>query len=270
MSYTEFSHSISKAQQVNLYQFIRGDNEKVYRFCDADQDIVLNGERYVRAAISDSGRQDGENVMLTIAHTNPIAKLYRGLPPSQTIKVIIMRLHIGDTSNEARVVWIGTIIEAKRPNIATTQLVSASLSNTMECAGLRLTWGRNCPYTLYDYDCKVNPKNFVIAGLTIKALTGTTITVDFPQDLPQGWFNAGFIEWFDDGVREVRAVTVHQNNQLTLMGGTQNLSVGTSIKVYPGCDGQASTCLKKFNNMLNFGGIPHMPNKSPYDGSRVF
>ncbi|AAP96358.1 hypothetical protein HD_1576 [[Haemophilus] ducreyi 35000HP] len=54
------------------------------------------------------------------------------------------------------------------------------------------------------------------------------------------------------------------------MGGTQKLSVGTQIKVYPGCDGRASTCLKKFNNMLNYGGIPHMPNKSPYDGSRVF
>lgn len=268
MSYADKTLSIADAQPITLYQFIRGNNEKIWRFCDADIDIELNGEKWLAAAISDSGRNTGDNITITLPSNNPVALLYRGIAPSQTVKLMIMRLHWQDT--EIRVVWVGSIIEAKRPDVHQTQLISAGLSATLESAGLRLTWGRNCPYTLYDYDCKVNPKNFVVAGLTIKALTGTTITIDTPQDLPQGWFNAGFIEWMDDGVREVRAVTTHQHNQLTLMGGTQKLSIGTVIKVYPGCDGRAHTCLQKFANILNFGGIPHMPNKSPYDGTRVF
>ena len=53
-------------------------------------------------------------------------------------------------------------------------------------------------------------------------------------------------------------------------GAGDKISVGTLITVYPGCDGQVKTCRDKFNNVLNFGGIPHMPNKSPYDGSRIF
>ncbi|MFY1006072.1 phage BR0599 family protein [Pasteurella multocida] len=268
MSYSEKINSVSDAQPITLYQFILGENEKIWRFCDADKNIEVNNQKWLASSISDTGRNTGDNVTITLPSNNPVALLYRSIAPSQTVKLMIMRLNWQDA--EIRVVWVGTIIEAKRPDIHQTQLVSAGLSSTLDSVGLRLTWGRNCPYTLYDYDCKVNPKNFVIAGLVIQALTGTTITVGIPQDLPQGWFNAGFIEWQDDGVREVRAVTVHQNNQLTLMGGTQKLAVGTVIKVYPGCDGRASTCLKKFNNMLNFGGIPHMPNKSPYDGSRVF
>ncbi|KOE63938.1 phage BR0599 family protein [Aggregatibacter actinomycetemcomitans] len=268
MSYSDITKSVSDGQPITLYQFTRGENEKIWRFCDADMDIEVNNEKWIATAISHSRDGSRENVAVTLPSNNPVAQLYRGIAPSQTVKLMIMRLHWQD--REIRVVWVGTIIEAKRPDVHQTQLISAGLSATMKSAGLRLTWGRNCPYALYDYDCKVNPKNFVVSGLTVKAMTGTTITVDIPQELPQGWFNAGFIEWLDDGVRETRAVKTHQNNELTLIGGTQKLQVGTVIKVYPGCDGRASTCLNKFKNMLNFGGIPHMPNKSPYDGSRVF
>ncbi|HDR1157508.1 TPA: phage BR0599 family protein [Pasteurella multocida] len=269
MSFLDKEHSIADGQPVTLYQFIRGDNEKIWRFCDADKDIVVNNEKWTAIAISDTGRRTGENINITLPSNNPVALLYRGMPPSQTVKVMVMRLHY--EQQEMRVVWVGTIIEAKRPDVHKTQLISAGLSATMDSAGLRLTWGRNCPYTLYDQDCQLNPKNFAVAGLTISAMDGVMIVVNVPDDLPEGWFNAGFIEWVDsDGVREVRAVKTHKNNQLTLLGGTQKLSVGTVIKAYPGCDGRPVTCLKKFNNMLNFGGVPHMPNKSPYDGSRVF
>ena len=268
MGYLDKTNSVAEGQPVTLYQFTRGDNEKIWRFCNADQDITINGEKWLATAISDTGRHTGDNISITLPSNNPVALLYRGIAPTQAIKVTIMRVHYAE--REIRIIWIGTIIEVKRPDAHQTQLISAGPSSTMDSVGLRLTWGRSCPYTLYDYDCRVNPKNFVVAGLTIKALNGTTLTLDLPKELPQGWFNAGFIEWIDDGVREVRAVTVHQNNQLTLMGGTHKLAVGMTIKVYPGCDGRAETCLKKFNNILNFGGIPHMPHKSPYDGSRVF
>ncbi len=269
MSYNERTNSIADGQPITLYQFTRGNNEKIWRFCNADQDIVVNNEKWTAAAISDTGRRTGENMHITLPSSNPVALLYRGMPPSQTVKVTILRLHYQE--QELRVVWIGTITEAKRPDTHQTELISASLSATMQSAGLRLTWSKNCPYTLYDQDCRVNPKSFVLNGLAIRALNGTSITLDLPTGFAEGWFNAGFIEWVDDdGVREVRAVMVQRHNQLTLMGGTQGLSVGAVINVYPGCDGTATTCWKKFNNMLNFGGIPHMPNKSPYDGSRVF
>lgn len=269
MSFLAYEHSVAEGQPINLYQFERGNGEKIYRYCSADRDITFNNVKWSSLAISDSGRKTGENLTVTLPSDNPIALLYRGVAPSSNVKVTVARLQYG--AQEARIVWIGTVIEAQRPDVNQTQLVVAGLSNSMQGAGLRLTWGKNCPYSLYDTDCKVVAKNFAVDGLEIKALNGTTITLNLPESFAQGWFNAGFIEWYDsDGVREVRAVTVHKDNRLTLMGGTYGLAPGMSIKAYPGCDGQASTCLTKFNNILNFGGIPHMPGTSPYDGSRVF
>lgn len=268
MSYLSKTHSVAEGRPIDLYQFVRGENEKIWRFCNADKDLEINGEKWLATAISDSGQGGTGEVNVVLPSNNPVAQLYRGIAPSQPVKATIMRLDIEE--REIRVVWIGTITEVKRPEAEKTELVTAGLSSTMDYAGLRLTWGRNCPYSLYDYDCKVNPKNFVVAGLVIQAINGVSITVGVPKELPSGWFNAGFIEWMDDGVRDVRAVKTHSNNEITLMGGTHKLAVGMTINVYPGCDGRATTCKSKFNNILNFGGIPHMPNKSPYDGSRVF
>lgn len=269
MGYLDKTFSVADGQPISLYQFTRGDNEQIYRYCDADQDLHINGQIWTATAISDGGRRDGENMTLTLPSDTAVARLYRGRPPSQTVTLTVMRLHWQD--NEIRVVFIGNIVEAKRPEIHQTQLISAALSATMDATGLRLTWGRNCPYALYDEDCKVNARQFAVGGLQIEAMTGTTVTVNMPSTLAQGWFTAGYIEWTDDeGVREVRAVTLHQNNQLTLMGGTQKLTVGRRITVYPGCDGRVTTCRDKFRNILNYGGCPHMPDKSPYDGTRIF
>lgn len=269
MSYLNRTHSVSDGQPVTLYRFTLGRGEREWRFTDADCDVTVNGEKWLATAVSDSGRRTGDNLSVTLPSDNAVAQLFRGIAPSQSMTLTVMRLHWQD--NEIRVVWIGTIIEAKRPDVHQTQLISAGLSSTMRSAGLRLMWGRSCPYALYDTDCKVDKAKFAVAGLRVQALDGVSVTVNFPHVVAQHHFNAGFIEWTDNsGVREVRAVTVHENNRLTLMGGTQKISVGTLITVYPGCDGQVKTCRDKFNNVLNFGGIPHMPNKSPYDGSRIF
>ena len=224
MGYLNRTNSVSDGQPITLYQFALGNNQKVWRFTDADQDITVNGEQWLATAISDSGRKTGDNLRVSLPSDNAVAQLFRGIAPSQSVTLTVMRLHWQD--NEIRVVWIGTIIEAKRPETHQTELISAGLSSTMRSAGLRLMWGRSCPYSLYDSDCKVDKAKFAVAGLRVQALT--------------------------------------------IMGGTQKISVGTLITVYPGCDGQVKTCRDKFNNVLNFGGIPHMPNKSPYDGSRIF
>lgn len=167
-------------------------------------------------------------------------------------------------------VWVGTVVEVKRPAIEKAEIITASLSATMSSAGLRLCWGRNCPYTLYSYGCGVEQQHFAV-GATIEAKNGVSITVTLPSDLPSNWFRAGLVEWRDhEGVIETRAITTQAGNQLTLMGGTKGIEVGMKVTAYPGCDGRVQTCAEKFQNVLNFGGIPHMPNKSPYDGSRVF
>ncbi|SSZ30353.1 Uncharacterised protein [Aggregatibacter aphrophilus] len=114
------------------------------------------------------------NVTLRHAKQQPRGALYRGLPPSQTVKLTIMRLHETTT----RSVLCG-LVRLRRQVAGYTYYQSylRGIVRHQDSAGLRLTWGRNCPYTLYDVDCKVKPGNFVVAGLTISAMDGVSITV---------------------------------------------------------------------------------------------
>jgi hypothetical protein len=38
--------------------------------------------------------------------------------------------------------------------------------------------------------------------------------------------------------------------------------VGDAVKVFAGCDLTLAQCKAKFSNVLNFGGMPHMPQSN--------
>lgn len=182
----------------------------------------------------------------------------------------IHRFHIDDVQQEFRTEWIGTITEMKREATDRCRLLTASLASTFTRSGLRLTWGRACPYSLYDHNCGILPQQFGIAGLVITALDGASITVNMPEGLPGDWFSGGYAEWISDGVTERRGLRAQNGSTLGLFGGSVGLETGQTVTLYPGCDRTISTCNTKFNNVLNYGGQPHMPGKSPYQIIKLF
>ena len=47
MSYLSKTHSVAEGRPIDLYQFVRGENEKIWRFCNADKDLEINGEKWL-------------------------------------------------------------------------------------------------------------------------------------------------------------------------------------------------------------------------------
>lgn len=271
MSWSDFEYSTANGQPVTLYEFVRGDTQ-FYRYTNADQDVTAAGAIWLHQAISDGGLSvgAGDSMDITLPTSNPVAMLFRGIPPSRPVRVRIHRWHVDDAQGEFRTVWIGTITEVKREAIDRTQLVTASLASTFSRSGLRLTWGRACPYSLYDHNCKVSPGTFGVGGLVVTALDGVSLTVNLPAELPDGWFSGGYVEWSVDGVTERRGLRAQTGNVLGLFGGSAGFVVGQVVTVFPGCDRTIATCNSKFNNVLNYGGEPHMPGKSPYQIIKLF
>ena len=181
-----------------------------------------------------------------------------------------MRWHATDTSGEFRVVWIGEISSVKREQIESCKLITISLASTFTRVGLRLTWGRQCPYALYDHNCRVDPLRFEVSGAVVTALDGSSITANLPAGLASDWFSGGYIEFDRNGYTERRGLRAQDGNTLHLFGGTTGLQVGQSVTLYPGCDRTIATCDSKFSNHLNYGGQPHMPGKSPYTIIKLF
>lgn len=274
MTFDALERSVDAGQPIRLYEFAYGQG--AWRYCSADRNIVTATQTwlYVPGGITDGGiRQSGDasSDALTIEGPSdlPVVQLFRALPPTNEVVVTVRSLHYGDA--EARVTWVGSMAEAKRRGVDRVEITCESLLASMSRGGLSLGWERSCPYATYDHNCLVNRELFKTSG-TLLTVSGSTVEAAAFGAHPDGWFTGGFIEWVSaDGVVERRFIQSHAGPVLTLLlSGTHGLSVGLAVDAFAGDDRSAQTCLDKFNNLDNHGGIGSLPGSSPFDGELVF
>lgn len=263
--------SRADGQPIRLYDFQRGVLRWTY--CGADRDIAYGGLTYLAKAINDDGiRQSGETSADALTITAPwdieVVRPFRGVPPSAEIGVTVRDMHYGET--EAIVSWVGSISTVKRPAPNKCEIVCQSLSASMDRSGLTLSWSRNCPFNVFDASCKADRNAYKVAA-TVQDLTGAAVSSGTFASRPDGWFSGGYIEWdIGSGEIERRGIEDHAGSTLNLLGGSDGVSLGLAVTAYPGCSRVIQVCNDKFNNSINYGGIWHMPGKSPFDGTPIF
>lgn len=102
------------------------------------------------------------------------------------------------------------------------------------------------------------------------AAVSTPVTSDplTPPALPTPTAG-GFALWYVDGEPERRGIDTADGSVLALLAGTPGLAAGMTVWVYPGCPGTLAVC-EQFGNTDNYGGIPHLPGTSPFNGNPIF
>ena len=142
--------------------------------------------------------------------------------------------------------------------------------------GSRWNWGdplsrnklsRRCRHQLFSSGCKLLEANFqetgTITEITTDADGWPIVKCTLTGSRPAGWIAGGKITVGNeirscaDDIREASTVVLY----MTL--GFKTAAVGDSITVTAGCDKSYDTCINKFANAINFGGMPYMPNENP-------
>lgn len=277
MSYAQFETSKEIGQPVALYEFRYGNTR--WRYCTDSIDRIVGLDEnnqpatWISRAISDEGITQGggdQNDLQIVAPSDlPIALLFRNRQPSGKVWLSVRRWHVGDPHNETPLQWSGTVVNATGVDVATVNLACRSLGGTYDRNGLRLAWDRMCPHPLYGPGCFVDkalhqyPRN-------VASLDGTSFTCTTHSEPVEGTFTGGFLEWQNpDGSYERRGIERQVGNHFEVLGLTDGMLIGMSILLYPGCPRNTTGC-KAFSNLPNYGGFPHLPGKSPFDGSPVF
>ncbi|MDR2626299.1 MAG: phage BR0599 family protein [Zoogloeaceae bacterium] len=270
MTYTESENSLADGQPCRLYLFTRGTERWAY--CNTNADRTLGGVEYRAIPIEDdgirlTGQTSADQLVVTCPDDLPLIKKFRGIAPSDDIWLTIRDTHqnLPDAADSAAVVWVGTLRMVRRPEPGKAEIVCNSLSASMNNDGLRLSYERNCPHSLYDGNCRANMGSFKADGV-ITALDGATVTLG---QLPQ-LYAGGIIEWRDGMATERRGIEAQAGDVLTILGGTDGLEAGMTVTIYPGCDQTSATCDARFSNILNYGGFRHLPGKSPFDGDPIY
>jgi len=263
--------SNADGRPIALYEFERDGT--YYRYASSDEDVLVGATTYsalaiANEAITQSGDTTQDEFKITVPITLPIVQSYLNGFPNQTLNIRVRRFHVGDT--EAAVVWVGTLDRVKAVSDAAAEVYCRNALASLRRGGLRLTWSRQCPHMLYGPGCGLTRSLFKREA-TVLAVSGGVVTAPDLAGTPAGVLAAGYLEWTTtDGFTERRTITQDDDGMVTLLGGAAGLSAGMSVTGYFGCPHTPTACQDIFGNLPNYGGFPHIPGRSPFDGNPVF
>jgi hypothetical protein len=157
------------------------------------------------------------------------------------------------------VIFSGTVL---KPSLAGRQITA----NCQEWGSLMMAMiptfyiQRICNYRVFEANtCKLSRAAFEIA-ITVEAISGRNVTIKGAGLIakPQNWFNGGWIEIGTGLTRKVLYVissTQASGDEIGLICSQLiNIETPVGATIVPGCDGARSTCILKYNNLVNFGG----------------
>lgn len=254
-----------------LYRFVEGAT--VWTVTSADTAEVYNAETYTPITL---GRTEAEvknelsraNIEVSVDLGNAMAKRWL----KTVIDDVVTLTVFAKDGVDVAVVWKGRLAAVKADMLAIT-LVFESVFTSLRRPGLRLKYQKSCPHTLYGRGCNLDKAAWEVTG-PVSSVSGTTVVMPIAATYANGHFTAGMIK-SSDGV--YRFITGHTGDTLTLIRALDQLSEdfitfgagGFSAQIYPGCNRTKEACKDKFNNILNMGGFPFIPNKNPFTGGSI-
>lgn len=260
------------AGYTEFYDFARGAQH--FRYTTVDRPLTYQQQAYTYAAIKRSGLSESPDLTrntldLTAPATLPLLDLYRGAALLDVVNVTLYRMSRSDSSVQAR--WVGTIgsVSFVAGGQATIHCLPPMAS--LQATGLKRCWQRACPHVVYGAglgQCNADQASMRVDA-TLTGVQGSTVQAAEFASKPDNWFALGWIEWPDGTATQRRFVIQHVGDTLTLLTPAR-AAVGTVVSTFPGCDQSLATCHDKFNNDVNFGGQPWIPETNPFGNNSVY
>lgn len=268
---TEYADQETGVVPVYLYEFtaVAGEVTRTWRLTSYWETINSGGNDFAPAPINHGSltrttKADAEQVTLEAVYEadGPLAQfLPNALPvPLQVVIYAATLAHPDDVYP----VFSGLVDD---PQI-NGHKISARCQSYLDAMTRKVPsmqiQGR-CPYQTYDgATCKLDKGDWGQTG-EILSINGRVIQVAPEEVLDDDWFGWGWVEFGSGATYEVRTIMMDlrlapsNNRELTLNAPLNHATVGANIALYPGDDHRLETCENKFNNLVNFGGIPWVP-----------
>lgn len=276
MTFNAREVSTESGQPIRCYRFTFDDTSRDFGFTASNNLVtlipVVGALMFIPVAISDDGvRVSGDRIADTLTITAPSdiepAQWYMRAPPTRSVRVTIYEKHLGDDDYIAT--YVGEVREASFDEIGQCKFICGAIGDSIDREGLRLCWQRTCPFTVYDTNCKLVAA-FYAKDIFVQDVGAGSLTVDGLAGEPDGKYNGGFIS-FNHPVKGTTYRTIRKQvgGTLSIFDGSADILPGIAAKAYQGCDHTPAAC-QSFGNYANYGGVPSLPGKSPFDGNPVF
>ncbi|MEX2524439.1 MAG: phage BR0599 family protein [Gammaproteobacteria bacterium] len=248
---------------IELYRFVVAG--LVFGYTTSPSKVTHDGQDYDpiyvrRNEIEHTEEIARARISVRLPRDAGVAALFVGGAPAT-----VMELDIFQQDDEATVViWTGRVLTAAWSG-SEVVLQCEPIFSSMKRTGLHARYQKLCRHALYDDNCKVVRNDFrVLATLTARTdLTLSAAEFDTKED---GWFIAGYVEYGN----QRRAIVDHAGDTITLSSPLIDSEVGEDVAAFAGCAHDRQTCIDKFDNVVNYGGMPFIPRINPFGSDPVF
>lgn len=266
MTYSSFEGSVESGQPVEFFAIEIGPVS--YHLTSGEDQQTVLGNVYVPEVIhrgkidlAQEARTTILEVMMPSSHPFPLS--YVNQIPGQKATMTIYRLHRDDTPTpQVIVIFEGSVQSVsfeQQGKVARLAVVPASYSKARTIP--RFTFQGACNHVLGDARCKVDENAFKFTS-TVTAVAGNVVTLAGANAYPDRYFTAGRIDLL--GAVDSRLVLAHVGSLLTILFPFGSGILGTTVTAFAGCAHDGTACFG-FNNTINFGGWPFIPQKNPFN-----
>lgn len=268
MAFATFEELQEGGQPVELYTFTIGS--AVTRYTSSEDTITVSSNDYTAVSIerdrivAGGPEQRSQQMTLIMPGNDAIVSQYFGIPPGVSGDLVIERVQrLDGPSYQVIKIFEGKILSiTTRDNGRRAEMILSPVISAVSRVIPRFKYSSLCNHILYDDRCQVSDTDpsFKLSSKLVTAESGTSITVTDAGLQADGYYTGGFVETTDQSDR--RAIRAHVGDTLTLHIPFSSSVLSTNVNVFAGCDHTQATCKSKFNNVINYGGFPHVPTKN--------
>ena len=279
MSFDTIDQSVQSATPVELYTF-QSTTSTWYR-TSYENDVTFGGHTYTavpggRDSISIVDMANDQAALaVDILATDAIAQNFVAGVPPDSLQITVTRYY--PSYGVSLQFWQGYASSISFKGRFASFRVPNGTFDALSCDVPNVSATRHCNNVLYDAQCGITPAGSAFSmpfsvTRTITSISADGRTIGLSSATPSTPLNNysvhGNLVHNSTGLQ--RSIIGEATNGLTVTLATQFpnsvLNIGDSITVQAGCDHTMSaSCSAKFNNAVNFGGIPNLPPSNIFD-----
>lgn len=264
MSFDVKEKSQFGARPVELFRFTQGSSAWLYTSASTPKGVAGLGYftvpegRIVCGEVAHTSERGSGTLEVTVHRANPVAALFLTTLPIQPPRLTKWLTHDDELTN-AVVEWTGRVAQADFDG-PECKLTCIGRTQELEDAAPAAPAQATCGHVFGSAGCGVKLADFTVTA-TLSAVGSLTVTSSTFGARADGWYTGGKLIP-PSGAPFL--IVAHTGNVLTLLGPPHGLAVGSVVRAVAGCDRTYPTCVNKFNNGLNFLGLPFWPEKNPF------
>lgn len=227
-----------------------------------------------RGEIIETTLSSRASVWISLPTSHPAMVAAREWDEPEEIRVTIWVTFLDDPDEEYVTRFIGRVTSIE-PGKVLSRLICEDALTEMDRASSAQVASVLCRHTHYFTEadgtgCRLDIEDWLQAA-EVTAVAGKALTVPAAAMQPDGTFFLGALRWSGTDFLIAR----HEGSVLVLDRVAPGLAAAVAggpvdVDIAPGCDLRAQTCLDRFDNILNHGGLSWMERgETPFDGRSI-